>query len=104
MSNRLHELLEKAGDEPEVVPEGEYVVRVERVEVVKKDFAIRPVCKVVGGEENGKLVCIGMYDFSAERRGSRSTPRAATSRRSASCSSAGPGVCTCECSTVASAR
>ncbi len=58
------ELLKRgAGDDETVVASGEYVLRIESVNVVKSGTALRLMCRVVGGDEDGMLVAPGLYDF-----------------------------------------
>ena len=59
--HRMYGEFEATGDEV-VVPEGEYTLKVVSVPVIRGQ-ALRPLCKIVGGAQDGSTVCPGYYDF-----------------------------------------
>ena len=54
-------IAERFGDAEVLVPEGDYVLRIERVLLQKDGYAIKPLARVVGGDHDGELVCPGLY-------------------------------------------
>ena len=58
------EQLERFVEEPEVLLDpGEYLLRIEEVQIAEDGLSIRPLCIVVGGDCDGKKVCPESYDF-----------------------------------------
>jgi hypothetical protein len=56
--------LERFAQEPEVLLDpGEYTLRIAEVQFAEDGLWIRPLCVVVGGEDDGKKVCPETYDF-----------------------------------------
>jgi hypothetical protein len=56
--------LERFAEEPVVLLDpGEYTLRIAEVQVAEDGLSIRPLCIVVGGEDDGKKVCPETYDF-----------------------------------------
>ena len=58
------ERLERFSEQPVVLLDsGEYTLRIEEVELAEDRLSIRPLCRVVGGDSDGKKVCPETYDF-----------------------------------------
>lgn len=58
------EQLERFAEQPLVVLDpGEYVLRIEEVQIAGDLLSFRPLCIVVGGDSDGKKVCPETYDF-----------------------------------------
>jgi hypothetical protein len=58
------ERLERFAEQPVVLLDsGEYTLRIEEVQLAEDRLSIRPLCRVVGGDSDGKKVCPETYDF-----------------------------------------
>ena len=58
------EQLEQFAEQPVVLLDpGEYMLRIEEVQLADDRLSIRPLCVVVGGDSDGKKVCPETYDF-----------------------------------------
>ena len=58
------EQLERFSEQPVVLLDpGEYMLRIEEVQIAQDGLSIRPLCIVVGGASDGKKACPETYDF-----------------------------------------
>lgn len=58
------EQLEQFAGQPVVVVDpGEYMLVIEEVQIADDRRSIRPLCRVLGGDADGKKVCPETYDF-----------------------------------------
>jgi hypothetical protein len=58
------ERLERFAEQPVVLLDsGEYTLRIEEVQLAEDRLSIRPLCRVVGGDSDGKKACPEIYDF-----------------------------------------
>jgi hypothetical protein len=58
------EQLERFAEQPIVLLDpGEYTLRIEEVQIAEDRLSIRPLCRVVGGDSDGKKACPETYDF-----------------------------------------
>ena len=56
--------LERFAEQPVVLLDpGEYTLRIEEVQIAPDRLSLRPLCVVVGGDSDGKKVCLETYDF-----------------------------------------